>query len=345
MIWFDLDNSPHVPLFKPILGEFDKKGIEYIITARDFAQTKELLELNGLKYRLIGNFIGKNKTGKVTSTVLRAGKLYKFIRDKKISLAFSHGVRSQSIASRMAGIRSISMTDYEYSEKHIVNIFSNFILIPKIIPESRLKDAGINLKKVIRYNGFKEEIYLADFVPLDGIRHSLNITDENVLIVIRPPSLLSSYHDSQSEFYLKTAVQYFAEFDDARCIIVNRSEAEKNYIESIIPAKHNYKFMFLRKPVDGLQLLYAADIAISGGGTMNRESALLGTETYSIFTGKTPYIDEYLEKEKRLKIIREPSEITSIKVTRKPKRNMVNFSRAVRDEIVNLILSYAGHYL
>jgi predicted glycosyltransferase len=45
MIWFDLDNSPHVPLFRPILRELDRRSVPYMVTARDFAQTKELEDI------------------------------------------------------------------------------------------------------------------------------------------------------------------------------------------------------------------------------------------------------------------------------------------------------------
>ena len=38
-IWIDLDHTPHVPVFRPLLKELEKRGIEVVITARDFAQT------------------------------------------------------------------------------------------------------------------------------------------------------------------------------------------------------------------------------------------------------------------------------------------------------------------
>jgi Uncharacterized protein conserved in archaea len=56
-------------------------------------------------------------------------------------------------------------------------------------------------------------------------------------------------------------------------------------------------------------LLYWADFTISAGGTMNRESALLGTPTYSIFKGIKSGVDEYLESLGILKFIKSPKEI------------------------------------
>ena len=35
-IWIDLDNSPHVPLFLPIIAELRKRQFDVVITAREF---------------------------------------------------------------------------------------------------------------------------------------------------------------------------------------------------------------------------------------------------------------------------------------------------------------------
>ena len=64
-------------------------------------------------------------------------------------------------------------------------------------------------------------------------------------------------------------------------------------------------FLVPRDPLDGPSLLAAADLSISGGGTMNREAALLGTPAYSIFTGPTGALDEELIRTGRLVAIRE----------------------------------------
>ena len=34
-VWIDLDNSPHVPFFRPIIEELNKRGYETLLTARN----------------------------------------------------------------------------------------------------------------------------------------------------------------------------------------------------------------------------------------------------------------------------------------------------------------------
>lgn len=333
MIWFDLDNSPHVPLFRPVFKELGNKGINFTITCRDFAQTKELLEFWKIPYSQIGEHGGSNKLNKILKTIDRSIKLSKHIRNKNVKLSVSQTSRSQAITSWYKNIPSILMLDYEYTETYIFNIFSQNILIPSYIPDSRLRDAKINLKKVIRYNGFKEEIYLKDFLPDSGFRGSLGISDEIILVIIRPPSLVGNYHDPKSEILFSKCIEYFKDRDKVLCLIVNRTKSEESFIKSM---KLGNNVQFLNKPVDGLQLLYTADITISGGGTMNRESALLGTETYSIFTGRRPYLDEYLQDQKRLKFVESVDDISNIKIEKKNKSS-IKVNKNVTEEIVGLI--------
>ncbi len=43
-IWIDLDNSPHVLFFKPIIDQLEQSGFKVLVTARDAFQVRELLE-------------------------------------------------------------------------------------------------------------------------------------------------------------------------------------------------------------------------------------------------------------------------------------------------------------
>jgi uncharacterized protein len=315
MIWFDLDNSPHVPLFRPIFRELDWRSIPYLVTARDFAQTKDLLEYWKITHKLVGQHGGKNKLRKIINLYERSQQLIRSVRNGDVGLAVSHGSRTQLLAARRLGIQSVLMLDYEYTESFIFNYLATHLLMPKYIPDERLKSAGFNLRKVIRYEGFKEEIYLNDFLPDLSFRNSIGINAETILITIRPPSTTGNYHDPVSEDLFQTCLTYFSQFQNTHCLIVNRTSSELNIIPQ--PLRNRENITILPKAVDGLQLIWNSDIVISGGGTMNRESALLGVPTYSIFTGKRPYLDIYLSEQNRLTFVETPKQIHNIPVKKR----------------------------
>jgi hypothetical protein len=56
----------------------------------------------------------------------------------------------------------------------------------------------------------------------------------------------------------------------------------------------------------------AADLVVGGGGTANREAAVLGTPVWSVFTGPRPHVDEVLEAEGRLKWIEDATTVAGI---------------------------------
>jgi uncharacterized protein len=320
-----------VPIFRPIFSELNKRGIKFVVTARDYAQTKDLLDFWNIEYTLIGKHGGKSIFGKLKNLVTRTFQLRKFIKDKNIKLAVSHGSRTQIIAAKLSRIPSLLMLDYEYTETKIFNLFATKLLIPEYIPDERLIGAGFNMQKVIRYNGLKEEIYLQSFIPDLNFRKTHGIPENKVVVVIRPPALLGNYHDKKSEILFEEAIKYFANNGNTYILIVSRTIEDRALIKNYIDGE-NYRF--LEHVVDGLQLLYTADITLSGGGTMNRESALLGTPTYSIFTGKKPYLDEYLSEKGLLKFIESVDGIRNICIDKKKFFNYnfrTNLSRIITD--------------
>lgn len=345
MIWFDLDNSPHVPLFAPMFKELAKRSIPYDVTARDFAQTLDLLKMWDIPHTAIGSHGGKNKIKKVLNLLKRKGELKNYIKIKyagipKPKISVSHGSRTQLVASKALGIHTLLMMDYEFTENRIFNRYADDILVPVFIPDARLGGNGIDLKKVIRYNGFKEELYLHSFKPDENFRKSINVDDACVLAVVRPPGMLGNYHDNRSEELLIHALKHLSSHDNCLVLITSRSQKDRDFINSKIKDQNNIRF--LEKAVDGLELVNAADIVFSGGGTMNRESALLGTKTYDIFTGKSPYLDEYLEEMGRLKFITTNEEIKKINVERVKNKEPYPFNKNIVQEVTDLILEKAG---
>src|ERR1700726_1758739 len=94
-IWIDIDNSPHVPFFVPIVEQLRKRGHEVILTARDAYQVCELLDLYHLSCKVVGRHYGKNRAAKIFGTCVRAAQLIPGMLHERVDLAVSHGSRAQ----------------------------------------------------------------------------------------------------------------------------------------------------------------------------------------------------------------------------------------------------------
>lgn len=97
------------------------------------------------------------------------------------------------------------------------------------------------------------------------------------------------------------------------------------------------------KALDGPNLLYAADAVISGGGTINREAAVLGTPAYTVFKGKSGAVDKYLIRKGLLTQISDHDNIQKILIQKRKGHREVVSDPALVDQVTKLILDTAKH--
>ncbi len=321
-------------LFVPIIRHYREGGINVVLTARDHSQTIELLRLHGLDgtFTVIGRHHGKGKLSKILGTLGRARQLAEFIKSggSKVSVAISHGSRSMVLAARWLKIPVVTMYDYEFTETRIFNTFSDRVLVPERIPDSVLDEIGLAKDKRVKYPGIKEELYIRSFQPDIAFRqefltkHECDL--ESVLAVLRPPATTANYHSSKSEDIFDGLLKHLLCSDGVFTAIVPRTSEQADDIDAAIErmASSHDNFSILREAVDGLQLAFAADLLISGGGTMNREAALLGVPVFSVFAGRLGSLDAQMEKDGLITFIRETGDIARIALrcrTEMPKTN------------------------
>src|SRR5262252_3880878 len=165
-IWIDLANSPHVPFFHALIPEFITRGHQVETTARDFAQTVELATRAGLMPHVIGGHGGGTFRGKAGNLVGRAASLRKWAKDRGFDLAVSHNSYAQIAAAAALGTKSVTLMDYEHQPaNHLAFRLASRVIVPRAFPAAELRRYGASMRKVKRYDGLKEDVYLADFIP------------------------------------------------------------------------------------------------------------------------------------------------------------------------------------
>lgn len=305
-IWIDLDNSPHIPFFKPIIGQLERHGYTVVLTARDCFQTCELADLAGFRYRRIGRHFGKNMVLKVAGLVIRSLQMVPFVWREKPDLAVSHGSRSQHLNSFLLRLPVVNILDYEHAKiMPWVNFVS--IVVPEVIPT---EDVPIEPERILKYSGIKEDVYVPDFKPDPTLLDEIGIGKDKIVISIRPPASEAHYRSAESEVLFEKTIDFLAEKEDACLVILPRNDTQKKWIADRWPRLcGDGKMIFPKKAVDGLNLIWWSDLVISGGGTMNREAAALGVPVYSIFKGKTGAVDRYLADSGRLILVESPDDL------------------------------------
>ena len=308
-VWVDLDNSPHVLFFTPIIRRLEREGVEVVITVRSFSQTEELASAHGLKFETIG----EHKTPghfftRAAATVHRAFQLATYVRGLHPDVAMSHGSRALVLAAWILGIPSMTLYDYEFISSRVFNQMSTRILVPSVISPETLRRQGLEMRKFTPYPGLKEEVYIYDFQPDSSVLDTLGLDSSKLIITVRPPGEWAHYHNERSELLFRTLVERLRLTENAQVVVLPRTqEQKKNLIHKY--GMGSKPFRIAEQAVDGLSLMWHSDAVFSGGGTMVREAALLGVDVYSIFAGKLGSADQALASAARLKLIRQPEEI------------------------------------
>ena len=299
-IWIDLDNSPHVPLFAPIIAELEARNYSVLVTARDCFQVRELADLFRLNYRLIGRHSGKNTLRKIAGLCSRALRLIPIALGEKPDLAVAVCSRSQLIVATLLRIPSLFMGDYEHATGWAL-VRPTWLLCPEVIPNEAIR---LDPARIMKYQGIKEDIYVPRFVPDPGIRSRLGLKDEDVVATLRPPASEAHYHNPQSDQLFAATVDFLSKSNNVKLVALPRNDKQALELRNRWPDLFlDGKMRIPNQVVNGLNLIWHSDFVISGGGTMNREAAALGVPVYSVFRGKIGAVDRYLASRGRLVLL------------------------------------------
>lgn len=337
-IWIDMDNSPHVPFFAPIIEELEKRGYPVVLTARDCFQVRELSDLFGFRYQLIGHHYGKNKLAKFLGLCVRALQMVPAANRAKPSIAVSHGSRSQLLVSKLLGISSVTITDYEFA-RLAVGIHPDWLIVPQVIADDAVNSPK---SKVLKYPGIKEDVYVPNFMPQPELLSKLGLTGSEVIVTIRPPATEAHYHVPESDELFEEVLNYLSEVPQVKMVLLPRNEHQAAVIRSSKPDLFSSgKIIIPEHVVDGLNLAWFSDLVISGGGTMNREAAALGVPVYSIFRGKIGAVDHYLAAMGRLTLIESREQVRAkLNLVRRNRPDKpVHASHAALEKIVEHIVA------
>ncbi len=317
-IWIDLDNSPHIPFFNPIINELRKQDYEVLITVRDYAQAIGLADYFQFDYKPLGKHFGKNKILKTFGVLFRALQMLPVFVKERPDLALSHGSRSQFLFASLIGMKSAVATDYEHSAEFPL-LLPTLGIVPEVMPESFTNKY---FKKVARFPGIKEDVYIQNLRPDPSILSYLNVNENHMVVSVRPPATAAHYHTDLSDQLFEKTMEHVLANENTKMVILPRTkdqesgikEKYKGYIE-------NGRIVIPDKVLNGLNLVWYSDLVISGGGTMIRESAALGVPSYSIFGGKIGAVDRYLEESGRLSLIRSEEDIENKVILKKRERS------------------------
>jgi uncharacterized protein len=300
-VWVDLTNSPHVLVFRPLIRLLRERGHEVEVTAREYAQTMQLLELHGIEATVVGHHGGASTLGKARAELSRVPALRRWAKPHRFELALAHGSHDLTLTARMLGIPSATTFDYEYAwlQHQLGCRAATRVVVPEAIPPDRLARYGARPPKLRRYPGLKEEYYLADFEP-----GAVDVPEGKRLVVVRTPPEVSLYHRHGNPLF-RGVLDRLGRDGGVHAVVLPRTEEQRRSIRALrLPS-----LVVPDTAVDAQSLIAAAAAVVSAGGTMNREAVALGTPVYTTFGGRLGAVDEGLIRDGRLVRLDTPAQL------------------------------------
>jgi len=322
---------PDVQIFNPFIKNLFSPD-STIVTARDYAETLGLLKNFGIQHQKIGDEKSKKLIDKAVHTVTRTFSLSAHTEPFEACLTL--GNLHSIYVSRRRGKLCINFMDNELGLYGTVSkrtlfdwivvksqiLLVDYVLIPSVFPKNPLILDGMSEDRIFTYDGYKEDIYIANYQPNEQTGEQIPFEK---FVVIRPESY-AIYKDHVESLVPKLIESMIK--NDMNIVYLPRIQDDIDLIGKSLKTGHIY---IPPHPLNGLDLCYYAQAVLSGSGTITREAACMGKTAISFFPGKNQLaVDASLITEGRLFYSRDPHDIVKYITDSGP--GTVDFQRSNR---------------
>lgn len=337
-IWIDIINPSHALFFNSLIPELSSHQLD--ITIRDRAETVKLCKSFGIKGRVVGiDYVDPFK--KSAYMIYRTLNLTTSVPKFDVSISFENGMCV--FGSKIRGNPSILFcdNDLKFSQKKSfvqdlesnIKSLASYVFIPQVCREnfSTMFDDA----QLISYDGCKEDIYIADYVPDPNFLDKIPFDN---FVVVRPEAL-ASFYVKENQTIVPEILKRF-EKENINVIYLPREKEDVKYAVGC-------KFYTPDNPLNGLDLCYYADAVLTGSGTLAREAACMGITSVSFFPSTSFLsVDRHFIDNKKIFHSRNPQEIVDFvlsSLNKKKNRNFdecknvkINFVKALSDILDSL---------
>jgi len=281
-IWVDFTNIPHAHFLSVILRHLgDKHG--FFCTAREFAELEDILCQKNIEFKKIGRYY-RNKFLKIVGMVKREAGLFKNCGN--FDLAISCGGSESVCLSKIRLKKSIVFDDNDISPNWLYARFADYFICPRAFDTKKIVAQGLARDRVYLYDGYKEDLYIADYTPEPSFLSKIPFEE---YVVVRPENLAAAYIKRK---YKNTIVpELLRKLSESKknVIFLPRYDNEEKYAQGLM------NVFIPPYSLNGLDLCFYSEAVFTGAGTLAREAACMGIPAISFFPG-----DELLSVDKKM---------------------------------------------
>ncbi|GAB4316351.1 MAG: DUF354 domain-containing protein [Promethearchaeota archaeon] len=278
----------------------EEAGQDLLVTARDFDATCHLLDAWGVPYHRVGAHGGPTLLGKLRAYAQRLAALVEVVAARDVDFLFclaspealrvSFGLQVPNVVfndePRSVGVAKLSFP------------FADHLVVPECIPPEWFVRLGCPEEKLHRFHGIDEVAWLKDFEPDPAVPKALGL-EPGGYVVARTEAVTAQYlmdrmkpHETLLVDLLPPLVEAHPEL---RFLVMPRTPEQAAALEARFADEVAGGRVVLRRRLGDLaHVLYHAALVVTGGGTMVRESALLGVPSVEFFPLDTYPQEQFL---------------------------------------------------
>ncbi|RLE58501.1 MAG: hypothetical protein DRN53_08230 [Thermoprotei archaeon] len=290
--WIDVLTPKQALIAVCLYEEFQKTGVDVIITCRKYDYTISILKKR-LEPVVLGEFGGRSRISKLIASSKRQLELSKYWLSKRnpnlhISMTSPEGTR---VAFGL-GIPILLLSDSPHSTfvNRLTIPLADIVIVPQALSPTNYSYTITKVNKFIRFNGVFELMWIKNFIPKENVLKNLGV-NKYEYIVLRPGEFKAAYYPAMN---IKQSIML-----DIVTELVKR-------IDVVILPRYHDQYELLKRElgsdvivprtaVDTLSLEYYALAVITGGLTMATEASLMGTPAITVFP-KRLKIEQFLKR-------------------------------------------------
>lgn len=325
-IWFDLLNTPHVQFLKPFIREFGEANKSFI-SCRDFSETKVLAKkMFGDEVRVVGSHGGANKLGKISKLAQRF--LILLFSTPQFDVVFGCGNTEAAAVARLRGKIAINFDDNDLSPNWMYAPFTTRAFFPRVIPRERLLKQGFSDRKLYQYDGYKEDIYIADFEPDPEFPKGLPFSE---YWLIRAENVQANYVAGQPGSIVPEVLKLLDK-KGINVLFLPRYASDRELASGL------RRVHMPDGPIDGLNAVYFSQGVMTGAGTLAREAACMGRPAVSFYSGRELLaVDRQMVEDKTVFHSRQPHAIVNYAMKSSSREIDFRHCKAVQAELFEQI--------
>ncbi len=282
VIWFEVLTPKQAMLFLAIGEKLKKFGFTTLYTTRKHDYIVDIFKHQNVSPITFGEYGGKSLADKLLTSAKRVVNLAEHITnfEPKPTAAITF---SSPDAARVAfglGIPIILLNDTAHSIPIARLTFSlaKYLITPTCINKEDFIRLGAQPEIIHQYDGVDEAEYITKDI-LQLFQKKRKESKEERYLIFRPEESFATYmKDKDSTPYLEILEEAEKQYS-GKILVFPRYEAQKR----ILLETFGEKIIIPKTGMHFLELYTNADILITGGGTMARESALLGIPSITYF--------------------------------------------------------------